>query len=106
MYEFLQIAMGTDKSRVQILVFPCFLCTRKSTCVGYVFVWTLILDFNFFGELFDVFHPHRPKGRADYHGSSINRAARYMDAGAHGGQVVCEEALAIKYIQVRTISFA
>jgi hypothetical protein len=26
-------------------------------------------------------------GRADYHGSSINQAARYMDAGAHGGQV-------------------
>lgn len=26
-------------------------------------------------------------GRADYHGASINQAARYMDAGAHGGQV-------------------
>ena len=29
-------------------------------------------------------------GRADYHGSSVNQAARYMDAGAHGGQIVCE----------------
>ncbi len=26
-------------------------------------------------------------GRADYHGSSINQAARFMDAAAHGGQV-------------------
>jgi hypothetical protein len=26
-------------------------------------------------------------GRADYHGNSVNQAARYMDAGAHGGQV-------------------
>lgn len=26
-------------------------------------------------------------GRADYHGASVNQAARYMDAGAHGGQV-------------------
>jgi hypothetical protein len=26
-------------------------------------------------------------GRADYHGASINQAARYMDAAAHGGQV-------------------
>jgi hypothetical protein len=33
-------------------------------------------------------------GRADYHGSSINQAARYMDAGAHGGQIVCEADLA------------
>eukprot|EP00877_Chromochloris_zofingiensis_P010007 jgi/Chrzof1/525/Cz01g19010.t1 len=29
-------------------------------------------------------------GRADYHGACINQAARYMDAAAHGGQVVCE----------------
>uniref|UniRef100_A0A383VRV6 Guanylate cyclase domain-containing protein n=1 Tax=Tetradesmus obliquus TaxID=3088 RepID=A0A383VRV6_TETOB len=33
-------------------------------------------------------------GRADYHGSSINQAARYMDAGAHGGQIACEAELA------------
>ncbi|KIY91248.1 hypothetical protein MNEG_16716 [Monoraphidium neglectum] len=33
-------------------------------------------------------------GRADYHGNSVNQAARYMDAGAHGGQVVCEPAVA------------
>ncbi len=26
-------------------------------------------------------------GRADYHGASINQAARFMDAAAHGGQV-------------------
>ncbi len=26
-------------------------------------------------------------GRADYHGESINLAARFMDAAAHGGQV-------------------
>jgi hypothetical protein len=32
-------------------------------------------------------------GRADFHGESINAAARYMDAAAHGGQVVCEAAL-------------
>ncbi|KIY92834.1 hypothetical protein MNEG_15129 [Monoraphidium neglectum] len=25
-------------------------------------------------------------GRADYHGESINMAARFMDAAAHGGQ--------------------
>ena len=30
-------------------------------------------------------------GRADYHGSSINQAARFMDAAAHGGQVACLE---------------
>ena len=35
-------------------------------------------------------------GRADYHGASVNQAARYMDAAAHGGQVVCEEALALE----------
>ncbi|GAX78739.1 hypothetical protein CEUSTIGMA_g6176.t1 [Chlamydomonas eustigma] len=30
-------------------------------------------------------------GRADYHGACINEAARFMDAGAHGGQVACDE---------------
>ena len=40
------------------------------------------------------------QGRADYHGSSINQAARYMDAGAHGGQVVCEDVLALNFLQV------
>lgn len=35
-----------------------------------------------------------PPCRADYHGSSINQAARYMDAGAHGGQIACEAELA------------
>jgi class 3 adenylate cyclase len=29
-------------------------------------------------------------GRADYFGASVNQAARYMDAAAHGGQVACE----------------
>eukprot|EP00775_Hariotina_reticulata_P008470 gene8470-8653_t len=33
-------------------------------------------------------------GRADYHGASINQAARYMEVAAHGGQVVCDMALA------------
>ena len=33
-------------------------------------------------------------GRADYHGASVNQAARYMDAAAHGGQIACEEAQA------------
>ena len=29
-------------------------------------------------------------GRADYHGASVNSAARFMDAAAHGGMVcVC-----------------
>ncbi|EFJ44638.1 hypothetical protein VOLCADRAFT_95039 [Volvox carteri f. nagariensis] len=35
-------------------------------------------------------------GRADYHGASVNQAARYMDAAAHGGMVVVEEGLALK----------
>eukprot|EP00798_Chlamydomonas_sp_ICE-L_P007976 gene7976-1192_t len=35
-------------------------------------------------------------GRADYHGPHINQAARYMDAAAHGGQIVCEEQTAKK----------
>ncbi|KAI8476209.1 MAG: hypothetical protein J3K34DRAFT_271511 [Monoraphidium minutum] len=33
-------------------------------------------------------------GRADYHGASVNAAARFMDAAAHGGQIACEEGLA------------
>ncbi|KAG1668570.1 hypothetical protein FOA52_007304 [Chlamydomonas sp. UWO 241] len=33
-------------------------------------------------------------GRADYHGPTINQAARYMDAAAHGGQLACEASLA------------
>ena len=37
-------------------------------------------------------------GRADYHGASINSAARYMDAAAHGGQIVCDAAMALKVI--------
>ncbi|GAX72947.1 hypothetical protein CEUSTIGMA_g402.t1 [Chlamydomonas eustigma] len=35
-------------------------------------------------------------GRADYIGASVNQAARYMDAAAHGGQVACERSLAHK----------
>ncbi|GIL61956.1 hypothetical protein Vafri_16318 [Volvox africanus] len=35
-------------------------------------------------------------GRADYHGASINQAARYMDAAAHGGMVALEANLAVK----------
>jgi hypothetical protein len=34
-------------------------------------------------------------GRADYHGESINQSARYMDAGAHGGQVGVEDGQAM-----------
>lgn len=37
--------------------------------------------------------------RADYHGSSINQAARYMDAAAHGGQIACELDLALAVVQ-------
>ena len=37
-------------------------------------------------------------GRADYHGTSINQAARFMDAAAHGGQVACEEHLAVSVL--------
>ena len=33
-------------------------------------------------------------GRAVYHGASVNQAARYMDAAAHGVQIACEEAQA------------
>ncbi|KAI8463865.1 MAG: nucleotide cyclase [Monoraphidium minutum] len=33
-------------------------------------------------------------GRADFFGECVNSAARYMDVAAHGGQVVCPEALA------------
>jgi hypothetical protein len=29
-------------------------------------------------------------GRADYHGATVNSAARYMDAAAHGGQIAME----------------
>ena len=32
-------------------------------------------------------------GRADYYGPSVNQAARYMDAAAHGGQVVADVGL-------------
>ncbi|GAX74578.1 hypothetical protein CEUSTIGMA_g2027.t1 [Chlamydomonas eustigma] len=38
--------------------------------------------------------------RADYHGASVNQSARYMDAGAHGGQVVCEEKLAVEVLKI------
>ena len=34
-------------------------------------------------------------GHADYLGDFVGQAARYMDISAHGGQVVCEEAVAI-----------
>jgi hypothetical protein len=27
---------------------------------------------------------------ADYHGASVNQAARYMDAAAHGGMIALE----------------
>lgn len=37
-------------------------------------------------------------GRADYHGNSINAAARFCAAAAQGGQVVLEEALALKVL--------
>ena len=33
-------------------------------------------------------------GRADYHGVSVNNAARYCAVAAHGGQIVLEQALA------------
>ena len=35
-------------------------------------------------------------GKADYHGASINQAARFMDAAAHGGQIACEEHVALR----------
>jgi hypothetical protein len=38
-------------------------------------------------------------GRADYHGSFVNQAARYADAAAHGGQIVTDVALAEKVLQ-------
>ena len=38
-------------------------------------------------------------GRADYHGTSINQAARFMDAAAHGGMIACEEALARRVME-------
>jgi hypothetical protein len=34
------------------------------------------------------------EGRADYHGQSINMAARFMDKGARGGQIACTLELA------------
>lgn len=34
------------------------------------------------------------EGRADYHGQSINMAARFMDKGAKGGQIACTRELA------------
>jgi len=40
-----------------------------------------------------------PSCRADYYGSSVNMAARYMDAAAHGGQVACELELALAVMQ-------
>ncbi|KAF6261402.1 hypothetical protein COO60DRAFT_1502047 [Scenedesmus sp. NREL 46B-D3] len=38
-------------------------------------------------------------GRADYHAGFVNRAARYADAAAHGGQVVTDTALAAGILQ-------
>ncbi|GAX78741.1 hypothetical protein CEUSTIGMA_g6178.t1 [Chlamydomonas eustigma] len=38
-------------------------------------------------------------GRADYHGPSVNQAARFMDAAAHGGQITCSQALANRVLQ-------
>ncbi|GAX74580.1 hypothetical protein CEUSTIGMA_g2029.t1 [Chlamydomonas eustigma] len=49
------------------------------------------------GRVESIFPDHM--GRADYHGPSVNQAARFMDAGAHGGQVVCEETLALCVLQ-------
>jgi hypothetical protein len=37
-------------------------------------------------------------GRADYHGVSVNNAARYCAVAAHGGQIVLEQALAEEII--------
>jgi class 3 adenylate cyclase len=34
------------------------------------------------------------QGRADYHGPSVNLAARMMDAAAHGGLIVTSAELA------------
>jgi len=45
-------------------------------------------------------------GRADYHGASINQSARYMDAGAHGGQVVLEEETAVKVLSLYEMGLA
>lgn len=33
-------------------------------------------------------------GRVDYHGASVNQAARFMDAAAHGGQIACDAVMA------------
>ncbi|GAX78738.1 hypothetical protein CEUSTIGMA_g6175.t1 [Chlamydomonas eustigma] len=38
-------------------------------------------------------------GRADYLGASVNQAARFMDAAAHGGQVVCCEDVALRVMK-------
>ncbi len=44
--------------------------------------------------------PNIKTGRADYFGQPVNRAARLMSA-AHGGQIVCDQAL---LQEVRTLS--
>jgi hypothetical protein len=40
------------------------------------------------------------EGRADYHGQSINMAARFMDKGARGGQIACTRELAEQVMAV------
>jgi hypothetical protein len=43
--------------------------------------------------------PRARTRRADYYGSSVNMAARFMDAAAHGGQIACELELALAVMQ-------
>ena len=38
-------------------------------------------------------------GRADFQGASVNQAARYMAAAAHGGMIACELSLAQRVLQ-------
>ena len=47
-----------------------------------------------------VTHDHM--GRVDYHGAVVNMAARFLDAAAWGGQVVCTESTALDLFSPRS----